>query len=35
VLEEGDEVLAVLDPGKEDELKVLFGPAGDGGISSG
>jgi hypothetical protein len=25
----------VLDPGKEDELKVLFGPAGDGGISSG
>jgi trk system potassium uptake protein TrkA len=35
VLEEGDEVLAVLDPGKEDELKVLFGPAGDGGIASG
>jgi trk system potassium uptake protein TrkA len=35
VLEEGDEVLAVLDPGKEDELKILFGPAGDGGISSG
>ena len=28
VLEEGDEVLAVLDPGKEDDLKVLFGPAG-------
>ena len=26
VLEEGDEVLAVLDPGKEDELKALFGP---------
>jgi trk system potassium uptake protein TrkA len=35
VLEEGDEVLAVLDPGKEDDLKVLFGPAGDGGIASG
>jgi hypothetical protein len=30
VLEEGDEVLAVLDPGKEDDLKALFGPAGDG-----
>jgi Trk K+ transport system NAD-binding subunit len=27
VLEAGDEVLAVLDPGKEDELKRLFGPA--------
>jgi trk system potassium uptake protein TrkA len=27
VLEPGDEVLAVLDPGKEDDLKVLFGPA--------
>ena len=27
VLEEGDEILAVLDPGKEDDLKVLFGPA--------
>ena len=27
MLEAGDEVLAVLDPGKEDELKVLFGPA--------
>ena len=35
VLEEGDEVLAVLDPGKEDDLKALFGPAGDGGIASG
>ena len=35
VLEEGDEVLAVLDPGKEDELKVLFGPASDGGGSAG
>lgn len=30
VLEEGDEVLAVLDPGKEDDLKTLFGPAGNG-----
>ena len=30
VLEVGDEVLAVLDPGKEDELKELFGPAGNG-----
>ncbi len=29
VLEPGDEVLAVLDPGKEDELKALFGPDGD------
>jgi trk system potassium uptake protein TrkA len=28
VLEAGDEVLAVLDPGKEDELKVFFGPNG-------
>src|SRR6185312_7464608 len=35
VLEEGDEVLAVLDPGKEDQLKDLFGPEGDGGIASG
>ncbi len=34
VLEEGDEVLAVLDPGKEEALKVLFGP-GDGGDSAG
>ena len=25
VLEAGDEVLAVLDPGKEDDLKALFG----------
>jgi trk system potassium uptake protein TrkA len=31
VLEEGDEVLAVLDPGKEDELKALFGPDDNGG----
>ena len=30
VLEEGDEILAVLDPGKEDDLKVLFGPEGNG-----
>jgi len=31
VLEAGDEVLAVLDPGKEDDIKVLFGPRGNGG----
>jgi trk/ktr system potassium uptake protein len=30
VLEAGDEVLAVLDPGKEDDLKTLFGPASNG-----
>jgi trk system potassium uptake protein len=30
VLEPGDEVLAVLDPGKEDDLKALFGPANNG-----
>ncbi len=30
VLEPGDEVLAVLDPGKEDDLKTLFGPASNG-----
>jgi hypothetical protein len=30
VLEEGDEILAVLDPGKEEDLKVLFGPEGNG-----
>jgi trk system potassium uptake protein TrkA len=30
VLQEGDEVLAVLDPGKEDDLKTLFGPKGNG-----
>jgi len=28
VLQEGDEILAVLDPGKEEDLKVLFGPEG-------
>ncbi len=28
VLEEGDEVLAVLDPGREDDIKALFGPGG-------
>ncbi len=27
VLEVGDEVLAVLDPGNEEQLKQLFGPA--------
>ena len=31
MLEDGDEVLAVLDPGKEDDLKALFGPDGNGG----
>ncbi len=30
VLEPGDEVLAVLDPGLEEELKTYFGPDGDG-----
>ena len=30
VLQEGDEILAVLDPGKEEDLKVLFGPEGNG-----
>jgi len=30
VLEPGDEVLAVLDPGLEDELQVFFGPDGSG-----
>jgi trk system potassium uptake protein len=30
VLEAGDEVLAVLDPGMEDDLKELFGPASNG-----
>ena len=34
VLEAGDEVLAVLDPGREDDLKELFGPA-DGGNGAG
>jgi trk system potassium uptake protein len=31
VLEAGDEVLAVLDPGLEEELKAYFGPDGSGG----
>ena len=35
VLGSGDEVLAVLDPGKEDDLKVLFGPATDNDVSGG
>jgi len=35
VLEVGDEVLAVLDPGKEDDLKALFGPAGNGALGNG
>jgi trk system potassium uptake protein len=30
VLEAGDEVLAVLDPGREDEIKAYFGPDGTG-----
>jgi trk system potassium uptake protein TrkA len=30
VLEAGDEVLAVLDPGLEEDLKTFFGPDGDG-----
>lgn len=30
VLEAGDEILAVLDPGREDDLKELFGPAAGG-----
>jgi len=34
VLEAGDEVLAVLDPGLEEELKTFFGPDGDGSGSS-
>jgi trk/ktr system potassium uptake protein len=33
VLEAGDEVLAVLDPGLEDDLKGLFGPAGANGTA--
>jgi hypothetical protein len=33
VLEEGDEILAVLDPGKEDDLKALFGSEGNGAAS--
>ena len=33
VLEAGDEVLAVLDPGREDDLKELFGPAGGNGAA--
>jgi trk system potassium uptake protein TrkA len=32
VLEAGDEVLAVLDPGREEDLKAFFGP--DGGNAS-
>src|SRR5262245_64260019 len=30
VLQEGDEILAVLDPGKEEDLKALFGPESNG-----
>ena len=35
VLEEGDEILAVLDPGKEEDLKELFGPGRNGGAPAG
>jgi trk system potassium uptake protein len=35
VLEAGDEVLAVLDPGKEDDLKTLFGPGSNGAAGDG
>jgi trk system potassium uptake protein len=35
VLEAGDEVLAVLDPGREDDLKELFGPIGATGRADG
>jgi trk system potassium uptake protein TrkA len=35
VLEVGDEVLAVLDPGREDDLKELFGPAINGASTDG
>jgi trk system potassium uptake protein len=35
VLEAGDEVLAVLDPGKEDDLKTLFGPGSNGASGDG
>ncbi len=31
VLEPGDEILAVLDPGLEEDLKEYFGPDGGGG----
>jgi trk system potassium uptake protein len=34
VLEAGDEILAVLDPGREDELKELFGPGGGNGAAA-
>jgi trk system potassium uptake protein TrkA len=34
VLEAGDEVLAVLDPGREDDLKELFGPIGGNGVAA-
>jgi trk system potassium uptake protein TrkA len=35
VLEAGDEVLAVLDPGHEEQLKALFGPAQNGADGAG
>jgi trk system potassium uptake protein TrkA len=35
VLEVGDEVLAVLDPGHEEQLKVMFGPSGGNGSGNG
>jgi trk system potassium uptake protein TrkA len=35
VLEAGDEILAVLDPGMEDDLKTLFGSGSNGATSDG
>jgi hypothetical protein len=35
VLEVGDEVLAVLDPGHEEQLKDMFGPSGGNGSGNG
>ena len=35
MLEAGDEVLAVLDPGVEEDLKQFFGPDGDEGADGG
>jgi Trk K+ transport system NAD-binding subunit len=35
VLEAGDEILAVLDPGREDDLKELFGQDGNGAGANG
>jgi trk system potassium uptake protein TrkA len=35
VLEVGDEVLAVLDPGHEEQLKAMFGPHGSASAANG